>query len=81
MSFIDSCEAWREGDFADDCRRWRPMAGALDRMAGGARNRRARFRGVEKNGLGLSLRIAAIKLRRLVNIGWITTAAGSCTPL
>ena len=32
-------------------------------------NRRVRFRGVEKNQLGLSLRIAAINLRRLVNLG------------
>ena len=31
--------------------------------------RRVRFRGVEKNELGLSLRIAAINLRRLVNLG------------
>ena len=32
-------------------------------------NRQVRFRGVEKNPLGLSLRIAAINLRRLVNLG------------
>jgi hypothetical protein len=32
-------------------------------------NRRVRFRGVEKNRHGLSLRIAAINLRRLVNLG------------
>jgi hypothetical protein len=32
-------------------------------------NRRVRFRGVERNQLGLSLRIAAINLRRLVNLG------------
>ena len=32
-------------------------------------HRRVRFRGVEKNQLGLSLRIAAINLRRLVNLG------------
>ena len=31
--------------------------------------RRVRFRGVERNQLGLSLRIAAINLRRLVNLG------------
>jgi hypothetical protein len=32
-------------------------------------NRRVRFRGVERNQLGLSLRIAAINLRRMVNLG------------
>jgi hypothetical protein len=32
-------------------------------------NRRVRFRGVEKNQLGLSQRIVAINLRRLVNLG------------
>jgi hypothetical protein len=34
-------------------------------------NRRVRFRGVERNQLGLSLRIAAINLRRLVNLGLV----------
>ena len=32
-------------------------------------HRRVRFRGVERNQLGLSLRIAALNLRRLVNLG------------
>jgi len=32
-------------------------------------NRRVRFRGVEKNQLGLWLRVAAINLRRLINLG------------
>jgi hypothetical protein len=32
-------------------------------------NRRVRFRGVEKNQWGLALRVAAINLRRLVNLG------------
>ena len=32
-------------------------------------NRRVRFRGVERNQLGLSVRIAAINLRRMVNLG------------
>jgi hypothetical protein len=31
--------------------------------------RRVRFRGVERNQLGLSLRIAAINLRRMINFG------------
>jgi len=32
-------------------------------------HRRVRFRGVKRNQLGLSLRIAAINLRRLLNLG------------
>ena len=32
-------------------------------------HRRVRFRGVERNQLGLSLRIAALNLRRLLNLG------------
>jgi hypothetical protein len=32
-------------------------------------NRRVRFRGVERNQLGLSHRVAALNLRRLVNLG------------
>ena len=31
--------------------------------------RRVRFRGVQKNQLGLTTRVAAINLRRLVNLG------------
>jgi IS5 family transposase len=66
---VESRRAWREGDFAEDYRRWRPM---VERsiawlVAGG--NRRVRFRGVERNQLGLSLRVAAINLRRMVTLG------------
>jgi hypothetical protein len=32
-------------------------------------NRRVRYRGVERNHLGFSHRVAAINLRRLVNLG------------
>jgi len=32
-------------------------------------HRRVRYRGVHKNQLGLSLRVAALNLRRLVNLG------------
>jgi hypothetical protein len=33
------------------------------------RYRRVRSRGVERNQLGLSMRVAAINLRRLINLG------------
>lgn len=44
-------------------------------------NRRVRYRGVARNQLGLSLRVAAINLRRLVNlgldhdVGWVLATA------
>ena len=61
--------AWRDGDFAEDYRRWRPMVERSIAWLVANGNRRVRFRGVERNQLGLSLRIAAINLRRLVNLG------------
>jgi len=66
---VESRRAWREGDFAEDYRRWRPMVERSIAWLVANGNRRVRFRGVEKNQLGLSLRIAAINLRRLVNLG------------
>ena len=32
-------------------------------------HRRVRYRGVERNQLGLSMRVGALNLRRLVNLG------------
>jgi IS5 family transposase len=66
---VESRRAWREGDFADDYRRFRPMVERSIAWLVANNNRRVRFRGVEKNQLGLSMRIAAINLRRLVNLG------------
>jgi IS5 family transposase len=66
---IESRRAWREGDFAEDYRRWRPMVERSIAWLVANGNRRVRFRGVERNQLGLSLRIAAINLRRMVNLG------------
>ena len=37
--------------------------------------RRVRFRGVEKNQTGLTTRVAAINLRRLVNLGLVHDGA------
>jgi Transposase DDE domain len=66
---VQARRAWREGDFAEAYRRWRPM---VERsiawlVAGG--HRRVRYRGIQRNRLGLSLRVAAVNLRRLVNLG------------
>jgi len=66
---IESRRAWRDGDFKEDYRRWRPMVERSIAWLVADNNRRVRFRGVERNQLGLSLRIAAINLRRMVNLG------------
>jgi IS5 family transposase len=68
---VESRRAWRDGDFAEDYRRWRPMVERSIAWLVANGHRRVRFRGVEKNQLGLSLRVAAINLRRLVNLGLV----------
>jgi len=62
-------KAWTNGDFADDYRRWRPMVERSISWLVATRHRRVRYRGVEPNQAGLALRVAAINLRRLVNLG------------
>ena len=62
--------------FQASYRRWRPM---VERsiawlVAGG--HRRVRYRGLTRNQLGLSLRVAAINLRRLLRLGLTRTDAG-----
>ena len=61
--------AWRNGDFAEDYRRWRPMVERSIAWLVFGRNRRVRYRGVKRNHQGLSMRVAAINLRRLVRLG------------
>lgn len=61
--------SWRRGEFKDDYRQFRPMVERAIAWLVADAHRRVRFRGVEKNQLGLSLRIAAINLRRLINLG------------
>jgi IS5 family transposase len=62
-------QAWTNGDFADDYRRWRPMVERSIAWLVAKGNRRVRYRGIERNQHGLSTRVAAINLRRLVNLG------------
>jgi IS5 family transposase len=64
-------QQWREGDGLDDYRQWRPMVERSIAWLVADNHRRARFRGVRRNQLGLSLRSAAINLRRLVNLGLV----------
>ena len=66
---IEARKAWRQGDFADDYRRWRPMVERSLAWLVANGNRRVRYRGVTRNHQWLSVRVAAINLRRLINLG------------
>jgi IS5 family transposase len=66
---VESRRAWRDGDFISDYRKWRPMVERSIAWLVKDRYRRVRFRGVERNQLSLSTRVASINLRRLVNLG------------
>jgi IS5 family transposase len=59
----------QEPDFVTNYRQWRPMVERSISWLVADNHRRVRYRGVERNQLGLSLRVAAINLRRLVNLG------------
>lgn len=55
--------------FQDDYRRWRPMAERSIAWLVRDGHRRCRYRGVKRNRLGLSLRVAAVNLARLLTLG------------
>jgi IS5 family transposase len=59
----------RTAGFQTPYRQWRPMVERSIAWLVASGNRRVRFRGVARNQLGLSMRVAAINLRRLVNLG------------
>jgi DDE family transposase len=60
--FVELRRTWRDGDFAEEYRRWRPMVERSIAWLVADNYRQVRFRGVERNQLGFSLRIAAINL-------------------
>jgi len=61
--------------FQADYRRWRPMAErSLAWITRG--HRRVRYRGIRRNQLGLSLRVAAVNLARLLTLGLARTDNG-----
>ena len=55
--------------FQASYRRWRPMVERSIAWLVANGHRRVRYRGLARNQLGLSLRVAAIDLRRLVTMG------------
>ena len=62
-------QAWNNGEFTKDYRRWRPMVERSISWLVGSRHRRVRYRGIKSNQAQLAMRVAAINLRRLVNLG------------
>jgi IS5 family transposase len=60
---------WRNGIGSDDYRQHRPMVERTIAWLVANGHRRVRYRGVERNRIGLSVRAAAINLRRLINLG------------
>lgn len=69
-------KAWTQGDFADDYRQHRPMVERSIAWLVAKGNRRVRYRGIKRNQHGLATRVAAINLRRLVNLGLDHTETG-----
>lgn len=58
-----------EADFLSTYRAKRPLVERSLAWLVASGNRRVRFRGVERNHLGLSMRVAGVNLRRLVRLG------------
>ncbi len=56
-------------EFQTIYRQHRPMVERSIAWVVARGHRRVRYRGVARNQLGLSLRVAAINLRRLINLG------------
>lgn len=66
---VEARRAWTAAEFTDDYRQHRPMVERSISWLVGKHHRRVRYRGVETNQAQLALRVAAINLRRLVNLG------------
>lgn len=65
---VEARRAWRDGDFAEDYRRWRPMVERS--LAWLVRpGRRVAYRGIARNRIWLAHRAAAVNLQRLINLG------------
>jgi len=66
---VEARRAWRDGDFVEAYRKWRPMVERSIAWMVASGHRRVRYRGLQRNQLGLSLRVGALNLRRLINLG------------
>jgi len=81
VELVAARQQWRDTEITERYRRWRPMVERSIAWMVADGHRRVRFRGVQRNQLGLSMRLAALNLRRLVNLGltnddgWTLTTA------
>ncbi len=66
---VTARRAWTNEGLTEDYRRWRPMVERSISWLVGSRHRRVRYRGIESNQAQLAMRVAAVNLRRLVNLG------------
>jgi IS5 family transposase len=66
---VTARQAWNNKTFLADYRQYRPMVERSIAWIVTNGHRRVRYRGVEANRTQLALRVAAINLRRLVNLG------------
>jgi IS5 family transposase len=65
---VEARRAWRDGEFAEEYRRWRPMVERS--LAWLVRpGRRVAYRGIARNRIWLAHRAAAVNLQRLINLG------------
>jgi IS5 family transposase len=62
-------QQWNDKTFMDDYRQYRPMVERAIAWIVTNGHRKVRYRGIEANRTQLALRIAALNLRRLVNLG------------
>jgi IS5 family transposase len=69
FELVQARRSWREGCFDEDYRKLRPMVERSIAWLVANGHRRVRYRGIQLNQLGLSLRVAALNLRRLINLG------------
>ena len=73
-------QQWRDEDGLEEYRQLRPMVERSIAWLVARGCRRVRFRGVERNQLGLSHRIAALNLRRMLNLGLVKNGGWQLSP-
>ncbi|HXX90921.1 MAG TPA: IS1182 family transposase [Acidimicrobiales bacterium] len=66
---IEARRRAHDADYLETYRQWRPMVERTIAWLVANGSRKVRYRGVERNQLGLSMRVAAINLRRLIRLG------------
>jgi IS5 family transposase len=69
-------QAWHDPILLDHYRRHRPMVERTIAWLVARGHRKVRYRGVERNQIGLATRLGALNLRRLVNLGLHREAGG-----